>query len=108
MFTVLLAYRSQKKMNFTILPPPPMGCCAAEATDLGFVCFVVINCQPTELIWAFFLFHNFSNFTPPPPSLMTTPDGHQRAAFTSQDDVIAKIARQMAVCADVRGGGDVV
>ena len=38
-----------------------MGCGAAEATGLGFVC-----CQPTELIWGF-LFQKFSNFTPPPP-----------------------------------------
>ena len=32
---------------FLIYPPPPyagvMGCGAAEATGLGFICFVVIN-----------------------------------------------------------------
>ena len=92
-----------------------MGCGAAEATGLGFVCFVVINprvlssvlfinfpilrtlewwdvvlqkrlawalfvlflstlvcCQLTELMWVFFLFHKFSNFTPPPQDLKTT------------------------------------
>ena len=43
-----------------------MGCGAAEATGLGFVCFVVINpgvLSPRELIQAF-LFHKFSNFNP--------------------------------------------
>ena len=45
-----------------------MVCDAAEASGLGFVCFVVIvRCQPTELILGFFLFHKYSNFTPPPP-----------------------------------------
>ena len=35
-----------------------MGCGAAEATGLGFVCFVVstvVCCQPTELILRFFV-----------------------------------------------------
>ena len=44
-----------------------MGCGAAEATGLGFVCFVVstlVFCQPTELIWAF-LFRKFSILLPP-------------------------------------------
>ena len=43
-----------------------MGCGAAEATALGFVCYVVINvcCQPTECwFWAFF----FIKLLPPPP-----------------------------------------
>ena len=48
-------YLFHKISNFT--------CGAAEATGLGFVCFVVIN------PWAF-LFHIFFNFTlPPPPQL---------------------------------------
>ena len=58
-----------------ILAPPPPSLSSfkglAEATSLGFVCFVVINprvlCQPTELILGFFFFVNFSIFLPPPP-----------------------------------------
>ena len=47
-----------------------MGCGAAEATGLGFVCFVVINpwvLSANRVDLGFFLFHKFSNFTPPPP-----------------------------------------
>ena len=57
---------------FKNCPFPVMGCSAAEATGLGFVCFIVINplcCQPTELIWVF-LFHKLSNLPPPPPQVM--------------------------------------
>ena len=45
-------------LNFNTPPP--------QATGLGLVCFVVIN--PTNRVdLGFFLFHKFSNFTPPPP-----------------------------------------
>ena len=52
-----------------------MGCGAAEATVLGFVCFVVIN--PRVLLFIF-LFHKFSYLTsfvlhPPPPIGSTVP-----------------------------------
>ena len=50
------------------IPPPPVCWSAAEATGLGFVCFVVITLQPTELILGFFLFHKFYFYSPPPPS----------------------------------------
>ena len=47
-----------------------MGCSgAAEATGPGFVCFVVINpcvLSANRVDFGFFLFHKFSNFTPPP------------------------------------------
>ena len=38
-----------------------MGCGAAEATGLNFVCFVVINprMQSTDLIWAFLFIYQF-------------------------------------------------
>ena len=45
-----------------------MGCGAAEATGLGFVCFVVINprvLSANSVDLGFFLFLIFSNFTPP-------------------------------------------
>ena len=47
-----------------------MGCGAAEATGLGFVCFVVINSRVLSENRVYFglLFHKFSNFTPPPPT----------------------------------------
>ena len=37
-----------------------------------FVLFLstLVCCQPIELIWVFFLFHKFSNFTPPPPKVV--------------------------------------
>ena len=44
-----------------------MGCGVAEATGLGFVCFVVVInlfSQPTEILGN--VFHKFSNLTPPP------------------------------------------
>ena len=46
-----------------------IGCGAAEATDLGFVCFVINPCVllATELIWVFFCFINFQILPPPPP-----------------------------------------
>mgnify|MGYP003571710892 CR=1 FL=1 len=53
-------------------PPPPryagMGCGAAKASDMGFVCFVVINpCVLSANKADFGLFcYKFSNFTPPP------------------------------------------
>ena len=46
------------------------GMRAAEATGLGFVCFVVSTlmcCQPTELISGFFFVLNFPFLLPPPP-----------------------------------------
>ena len=57
---------------FHNFPFEVIWCGSAEATGLGFVYFVVINpcVQPTELISAF-LFHKFSNFTPPPPPILT-------------------------------------
>ena len=59
------------RIRAPLLPPPPPSLShASEATGLGFVCFVVINpcvLSANKLIWAFlFLFHKFSNFTPPP------------------------------------------
>ena len=60
-----------------------MGCGAAEATGLGFVCFVVTGLGvvcfvafnplcflPTELIWVSFFVPSISN-PPPPPQCMT-------------------------------------
>ena len=48
--------------------PPPCG--AAEATGLGFVCFVVINRRvlSANRVDLGFMFHNFS-ILPPPPDL---------------------------------------
>ena len=44
-------------------PPPVMGCGAAEATGLGFVCFVVINpCVSSVNRVVFFLFHKLYLF----------------------------------------------
>ena len=43
-----------------------MGCGAAEATGLGFVCFVVINpcvLSANRVFFWFILFYKFSNFT---------------------------------------------
>mgnify|MGYP003571746643 CR=1 FL=1 len=48
----------------------PMGCGAAEATGLGFVCFVVINpcvLSANRVDLGFFLFHKFPILLPPPP-----------------------------------------
>ena len=47
-----------------------MGCGAAEATGLGFVCYVVINPHvlSASRVDLGFLFHKFSNFTPLPSS----------------------------------------
>ena len=53
-----------------VLPLPLMECGAAEATGLNFVCFVVINprvLSANRVNFGLFLFHKFSNFTPPPP-----------------------------------------
>ena len=49
-----------------------MGCYAAEATDLGFVCFVVIHPFVSQQSWFgfFFCFMNFPSLLPP------FPDGH--------------------------------
>ena len=52
-----------------------VGCGAAEAIDLAYAFFVLLLStllcyQPTELIWAFFLFYLFSTFTPPPLIVM--------------------------------------
>ena len=51
------------------------GCGAAEATGLGFVCFVVINpcVLSANRVDLRFLFHKFSNFTPPPLRIKTRP-----------------------------------
>ena len=45
-----------------------MGCGAAEATGLGFVCFVVINPRvlSTDRVDFGLFFVNFVRFTPPP------------------------------------------
>ena len=46
-----------------------MGYGSAEATGLGFVCFVIINpcALSANRVDLAFLFHKFSNFTPPSP-----------------------------------------
>ena len=47
-----------------------MGCGAAEATGLGFVCFVIINSRMLSAnrdYFGLFLFHQFCHFTIPPP-----------------------------------------
>ena len=47
-----------------------IGCCAAEATGLGFFFFLLstlVCYQPTELIWAFFVSSIFQFHSPPPP-----------------------------------------
>ena len=55
-----------------VIPPPPpwvMGCGAAEATGLGFVCFVVINpcvLSANRVDLVFFCFINFPILLPPP------------------------------------------
>ena len=52
-----------------------MGCGAAEATGLGFVCFIVINpcVLSTNIVdFGLFLFHNFSNFTSVPDRYLYT------------------------------------
>mgnify|MGYP003571759600 CR=1 FL=1 len=59
-------------LNPPILHPPYaglMGCGAAEATGLGFVCFVVLNTHvlPANRVDYRLLFHTFSKFTPPSP-----------------------------------------
>ena len=59
-----------------------MGC-AAEATGLGFVCFVGINpvcCQPAELILGFFSFINFPILLSPP----TGPLRHSRRSVSGE------------------------
>ena len=46
-----------------------MGCGAAEATGLGFVCFAVINprvLSTHRVDLGFFLFHKFPIYPPPP------------------------------------------
>ena len=55
-----------------------MGCSAAEATGLGFVCFVVIN--PLMLsaadrvdFWLFLFHWHFLRFTPPPSDAVPPP-----------------------------------
>ena len=49
-----------------------MGCRAAEATSLGFVCFVVLNLRVLLANKVDFglLFYRYSNFTPPPPQVV--------------------------------------
>ena len=56
-----------------------MGCGAAEATGLGFVCFIVLNpriLSANGVDLGFFCFIN-GPISPPPPSLLRhTFDGH--------------------------------
>ena len=48
-----------------------VGCGVAEATGLGFACFVVINTRvlSARVDFGFFLFRKFSNFTPSPAEI---------------------------------------
>ena len=58
-----------------IIPPPSpstlewsdAGCCRSDWS--GLFCFVINPCVVSHQswFWSFFLFHKFSNFTPPPP-----------------------------------------
>ena len=52
---------------YTVPPPLSLGSGAAEATGLGFVCFVVLNprvLSANRVDLGLFLFHKFSIFTP--------------------------------------------
>ena len=74
--------RFKKRQNFWINPrklsifyryfPNRSEALIAEATGLGFVCFVVLNprvLSANRVDFGFFLFQKLSNFTPPPSSL---------------------------------------
>ena len=54
-----------------------MGCGAAEATGLGFVCFVVISPRVLSAnrvdLGFFFCFTNFPILPPPPPGFASPP-----------------------------------
>ena len=68
-----------------------MECGAAEATGLGFVCFVQSLCVVSQQNWfgVFFLLHKFSNFTPPPPQ------AHNIAKEATAVEVIATITENV-------------
>ena len=55
-----MIYREITSIGYSILPPPPWP-------GLSMLVSTLLFCQPSELIWAFFLFHKLSHFTPRPP-----------------------------------------
>ena len=82
MYRSPLYFKAENSKCCIMLPPPPppagvMGCGAAEATGLGFVCFVVLNprvLSANRVDFGLCLFHIFSHFTPPPPSIAPNRD----------------------------------
>ena len=49
-----------------------MECGATEATGVMFVLLLSVCCQPTELIWAFFVSEIFQFYSPVPPRPLRT------------------------------------
>ena len=80
-----------------------MGCGAAEATGLGFICFVVINPRVLSAnivdFGPFFLFHKLSNLTPPPSRAQgrELPDFKAPISAQNADAIMSFVAQTLGI-----------